>query len=219
MKGPEDNACPYLVLGIFSRADNVPIERRVEIHSPAYLFTILSWNIMRLRGLEFWLSLREVKQFSLYKCRWKTGQHIQVKLTSKSERALYQLWRTHSEWWHSKEIGEQWTKWIQENINQGSNHPLDENFDDFLSIEVILGWSVLRISVAVLMPVILSLSIGLWFQWSNSKDLATIQAAWSIASYVVTAAGCRRPPHLRIRSELLVAVFVALIALISNLKD
>ena len=61
------NEYPYLVLGIFSRADNVPTEIRVEIRSPAYLFTTLSWGIMRLRGLAFWFSLREVKQFKLYK--------------------------------------------------------------------------------------------------------------------------------------------------------
>lgn len=63
----KQNDCPYLILGIFSRADNVPTERRVEIHSPEYLFATLSWNIMRLRGLEYWLSLKEVKQFGLYK--------------------------------------------------------------------------------------------------------------------------------------------------------
>ncbi|KAH6865307.1 hypothetical protein BKA58DRAFT_242624 [Alternaria rosae] len=211
------NNCPYLILGIFSRADNVPAEIRVEIHSPAYLFTTLSWGIMRLRGLEFWFSLREVKQFRLYKCRWKNGQHIQVPLTLKSERSLYQLWRTYSEWWRSKDTGEQWTRWIHENINRGSNEPLDEDVEDHLSLEVVLGWSALRISAIVLMPVMLSLAIGLWFQWSNPKDLATIQAAWSIASYVVTASGCELSLSPEKSSWLTSVVFAALIAIVSSL--
>lgn len=58
-----------------------------------------------------------------------------------------------------------------------------------LSLEIILGWPAIRISVVVLLPVVLSLVIGLWFQSRDWTDLATIQTAWALASYIVTAGG------------------------------
>lgn len=62
------------------------------------------------------------------------------------------------------------------------------------SLELVLGWSSTRISVVVLLPVLLSLAIGIYLNSSNWSDLATIQTAWGTASFVVTAGGCRFPP-------------------------
>jgi hypothetical protein len=67
-----------------------------------------------------------------------------------------------------------WTEWIHENINNGSNIAGSESVDEHLSIEVILGWSSLRITAVVLIPVLLSIAIGVWFQWNNSNDLTTV---------------------------------------------
>jgi hypothetical protein len=47
------------------------------------------------------------------------------------------------------------------------------------------------ISVVVLFLIILSFSIGMWFQSRDPTDLVTIQTAWGIASYVATAGGCK----------------------------
>ena len=65
----ENDKVAYLVVGIFSRANPQPEEICVAIFSPRSLFLHLSWAIARLRGMGFLLSLKEVKQFSLYKVR------------------------------------------------------------------------------------------------------------------------------------------------------
>ncbi|KAF5977936.1 hypothetical protein FCOIX_6268 [Fusarium coicis] len=54
-------------------------------------------------------------------------------------------------------------------------------------LELVLDWSVTRISIVVLIPVLLSLAIGIWLNSKAWTDLATIQTAWGTASYIVTA--------------------------------
>jgi hypothetical protein len=60
---------PYVVLGIFSGADGIPKERLVSIKDPAWLFWCMFWAILRLRGIGYFLSLKDVKAFSIYKVR------------------------------------------------------------------------------------------------------------------------------------------------------
>jgi hypothetical protein len=62
-----------------------------------------------------------------------------------------------------------------------------------LSLAIVLAWSPLRISIVVLGPVLLSLAVGLWFQARDPTDLATIQTASAIASYIFTARSCGLP--------------------------
>jgi hypothetical protein len=59
------------------------------------------------------------------------------------------------------------------------------------ALELVPDWSVARISIVVLLPVLLSLAIGLWLNASAWTDLATIQTAWGTASYIVTTGGCK----------------------------
>jgi hypothetical protein len=76
-----------------------------------------------------------------------------------------------------------WTTWIEESLNE-------EDDEHGFSIEIVLGWSPIRISIVVLTAVILSLAIGIWFQSRNPTDLVTVQTAWGIATYIVTAGTC-----------------------------
>jgi hypothetical protein len=78
-------------------------------------------------------------------------------------------------------------KWVHTALNQNSYDPAH---GDRLSIEVILDWSIPRISAVVLTPVLLSLGIGIWLNSRNWSDLATIQTAWGVASYIATAGAC-----------------------------
>ena len=84
----------------------------------------------------------------------------------------------------------EWTDWIHERLNELKFEPDGGYLSKQLSIEIVLGWSPLRISIVVLGPFLLSLAVGLWFQSRNPMDLATIQTAWGIASYIVTAGSC-----------------------------
>jgi hypothetical protein len=53
------------------------------------------------------------------------------------------------------------------------------------SIELLLGWSAVRITIAVSFPVILSFAVGLWYM----KKTGDVQTAWTLASYIVTGVG------------------------------
>jgi hypothetical protein len=96
-------------------------------------------------------------------------------------------------------------------MNNGSLDP-QHSPENGLSLEVVLGWSPVRISIVILSPIILSLAIGLWFQSRNPRDLITIQTAWGIATYVVTTGSCKfwpsklRPPPWQ-QSPALLVVF------------
>jgi len=79
-----------------------------------------------------------------------------------------------------------WADWVHCVLNGGSQRVENAIY----SVEIVLDWSVARISVVVLIPVLLSLAIGIWLNSANWSDLATIQTAWGTASYVVTAGGC-----------------------------
>jgi hypothetical protein len=58
---------PYVVLGIFSGAYGIPKERMVTVKDPSRLFWHMFWAIVRLRGIGYFLSLKDVQAFSIYK--------------------------------------------------------------------------------------------------------------------------------------------------------
>jgi hypothetical protein len=100
---------------------------------------------------------------------------------------MAQLFQAYKSWNPEKEVVEEWMKWVDEALNHGSDVPAEGKR---LSIELVLGWSVTRISVVASIPLILSLAIGLWLNSSNWTDNITIQTAWLVASYVVAAGAC-----------------------------
>lgn len=119
-------------------------------------------------------------------------------LDSNGVTDLQVLLDTYKKWHVPSHISLAWANWIHFNLNAGSYDLLKGSY----SVELILDWSAARISVVVLLPVLLSLAIGLWLNSSAWTDLATIQTAWGTASYVVTAGGCR----LSLRANLLLSL-------------
>ena len=101
-----------------------------------------------------------------------------------------------------------WDEWAVENI-----------FDRNISLELKLGWSVWRLALLVSSPVVLSLVIGFWYQ-SVTDD---VQTAWTIASYVVTAAGGKRATlnafFWHFLALTFLAVLVALMGLVTAIGD
>ena len=56
----------FVVIGIFSPLTGIPSERLVTVSKPKHLFRDLWWGIMRLRGIEAFVSLKDVKGFAVY---------------------------------------------------------------------------------------------------------------------------------------------------------
>ncbi|KAI1082168.1 hypothetical protein F5B20DRAFT_587827 [Whalleya microplaca] len=195
-KGPQH----FVVIGIFSLLTGIPLEHLVVISKPNHLFRDLWWGIMRLRGIEALVSLKDAKGFAVYKCEPFTPSHKRLKLDQSGKEYMAQLFQAYHSWSPERKVVEPWMNWIDTALNHGSKDPKS---GEMLSIELILGWSVLRISVAVLTPVLLSLAIGLWLNSSDWTDTETIQTAWGVASYIATAG----------------AFLGALLAIISSVSD
>jgi hypothetical protein len=78
---------------------------------------------------------------------------------------------------------EDWADWMVYNLNKGSPDPKDAE----LSIQLLLTWSVFKIVIMSLSPVVLSLVIGIYYQ-AIHHDPGT---AWVISTYVVAAAASK----------------------------
>ncbi|KAI0432842.1 hypothetical protein F5Y09DRAFT_300547 [Xylaria sp. FL1042] len=173
----------YVVLGIFRRGLSSPQERVVFIHKPEHLFRELHWAAYRLRGLRgTFFSLTHVRGFRVYKCDAEKGTHERVELDSHGVADLQLLLHMYNKWYVSGSTAQIWADWIHQSLNNRSNIVPKGTY----ALELVLGWSMARISIVVLLPVLLSLAIGIYLNSQNWTDLATIQTAWGTASYVVT---------------------------------
>ncbi|KAI5923637.1 hypothetical protein F4810DRAFT_710378 [Camillea tinctor] len=98
---------------------------------------------------------------------------------------LQLLLSAYKSWYVHKHISQAWAEWIHRTLNKSSGNLGPETY----GLELVLGWSVNRISIVILFPVLLSLAVGLWLNSRAWTDLATIQTAWGAASYIVTTGG------------------------------
>jgi hypothetical protein len=58
---------PYIVIGIFDGVDRWPKERVIVSKHPSLFLLQIWWGVIRLRGISYVLSLKDVKRFRLYK--------------------------------------------------------------------------------------------------------------------------------------------------------
>ncbi|KAG8671019.1 hypothetical protein FPOAC2_04327 [Fusarium poae] len=178
------NQPTYVVLGIFSRGALNPKERIVFIDKPEQFFSKLRWGSFRLRGMRgTLLSLKHLAAFRLYKCDVNTGKHDHVNLDANGVADLYLLLSTYKSWHVPQHISRAWADWTHRTLNNQRLDVLEGGY----ALELVLDWSITRITIVVLVPVLLSLAIGIWLNAKDWTDLATIQTAWGTASYIVTA--------------------------------
>ncbi|KAF5616952.1 uncharacterized protein FTJAE_12827 [Fusarium tjaetaba] len=174
----------YVVLGLFLRGNPNPKERVVFVDKPDQLFSKLRWATFRLRGMRgTLLSLKHLKGFRIYKCDADTGTHKHINLDDNGVADLQLFMSTYRRWHVPRYISLAWSDWIHCTLNNKRLDILEGQY----GLELVLDWSVTRISIVVLIPVLLSLAIGIWLNSKAWTDLATIQTAWGTASYIVTA--------------------------------
>jgi hypothetical protein len=73
-----------------------------------------------------------------------------------------------------------WQGWVHKNLNDSKNNPLEGRY----SLQLLYDWSSFRLSFVVIIPLLLSFVIGLWYM----VDTGDVVTAWTIALYIVTAA-------------------------------
>ncbi|ETI22352.1 hypothetical protein G647_06426 [Cladophialophora carrionii CBS 160.54] len=136
------------------------------------------------------MSLKEVSGFGIYQCDPSKGHHCEVELDPETERALAELWRSYNT--QKLDYEGRWLMWIHQHFNNGSkNAELGT-----LTLELKLRWSVFKVVFWGVVPILLSLAIGFWYMYSDHgevDDVAVAEAAWVIATYIITTSACEYP--------------------------
>ncbi|KAI1469491.1 uncharacterized protein F4812DRAFT_470418 [Daldinia caldariorum] len=152
----------YLVIGIFPRGHVNPQEKVVYVQDPKEFLSQLRWG-----------------------CDLEKGTHESVDLDRDGVADLVLLLDAYTHWNNSDITALIWADWIHQVLNNSSHDIRKGSY----SLELVLGWSAKRISIVVMLPVLLSLAVGIWLNSSNWYDLDTVQTAWGTASYIATAGG------------------------------
>lgn len=181
----------YVIVG-FMGDESVPHETLRRVMDKEGLFQQIRKAHRHLRNpFRRVLSLKEVSGFSIYECDPLKGYHREVDLDKETERALTELWRNYRG--HKLDYEGRWLMWIHEHFNNGSKNPEMGR----LTLEFKLRWSVYKVVFWGILPILLSLAIGFWYMYSDHgevDDVAVAEAAWVIATYIITTSA-RKEPH------------------------
>ncbi|KAI1612711.1 hypothetical protein EDD37DRAFT_607373 [Exophiala viscosa] len=174
----------YIVVG-FMGDGSVPRETLRRVMDTEGLFQAIRKAHRTLRNpLRRALSLKEVSGFGIYECDPAKGYHREVELDHETGRALSELWRSYKG--NKLDYEGRWLMWIHEHFNADSNNPEMGG----LTLEFKLRWSVVKVVFWGTVPIVLSLVIGFWYMYSDHgdvDDVAVAEAAWVIATYIVTS--------------------------------
>jgi hypothetical protein len=186
----------YIVVGIFNRKSGRARERIMRVQDMrsrenTSLFESIrkaSWKLWPLHKRLF--SLKSISGFSLYHCHVDSGYHSTVEIDDRTKQTLFTFYIDYK---HDKsEMDNGWTDWVHKFLNSSSPDPRKGGY----TLELVLRWSITKIIIYGLLPVIGSFAVGIGYMQGCMSDaadfgtyLAVVQTAWGIASYVVGAAG------------------------------
>ncbi|KAF3798506.1 hypothetical protein GCG54_00013247 [Colletotrichum gloeosporioides] len=133
------------------------------------------------------LSLKSISGFGIYRCFPKVGYHAPVQLHPETQGTLALLFADYQAD-YIEPGGQRWIQWMHREFNAGSTDPEEGIY----ALELILSWSAPKFIFWGMSPILLSLAIGIWYmqrRLSDGDDFnSVVQTAWSISSYIVTAA-------------------------------
>jgi len=170
----------------------VPRERLMPVTKPGTLFKQIRAASRHVRPLyRRILSLKHVASFGIYECHPDKGYHNRVELDRQTERVLSEMFLDYYS--GEPDYEDRWLHWIQEEFNLAHNNPANGRY----ALQLLFRWSPVKIVLYGSSSIIFSLVIGFWYQWkggqfpgaAESDTVAIVQTAWTIASYIVTAAG------------------------------
>ncbi|KAN0098279.1 hypothetical protein V8E51_013942 [Hyaloscypha variabilis] len=185
----------YLVVGILGRKTGMAREKIIVEKNGSQDSTDL-FDTIRTAAWKIWpwykrlFSLKSISGFSLYHCHADSGYHSSIDIDDKTRLTLLEFYQDYQHL--GADFDDRWKHWVHIRLNGGTVDPREGLY----TLEFVLRWSITKIILYGSLPVIGSLAIGLGFmqrQMLNAPDfgteLAVIQTAWIIASYVVGAAG------------------------------
>lgn len=201
----------YIVVGWFPGTLVEPIEACMWYFDEQEFLPSLKRQIAQLRGWRQFLSLKTVQAFGLYKvreasvghtkeaklmsseCDLEHRCHTNYQCTPSEKTILAQLYNACYRHTLSRQRDEsiEWADWVQLNLNNNTDTPdgrlLPLPFQCHRSLKLIVKWSRVRLILAASVPLLLSLCIGLWYQFK----IEDVQTAYTIASYIMTAGACK----------------------------
>jgi len=176
----------------------------VKLPGPFKKIREASWKVWPLYKRLF--SLKSISGFGLYHCHTDSGHHSSIEMDDRTKQTLYEFYMDYN---HDRtEMNDGWMNWIHNHLNHGSPNPTE----GYYTLELLIRWSIIKIIIYGLLPVIGSLAIGVGYMQGRMPEaddfgthLVVIQTAWGISTYVVGAAGgkrLRRIPIVRANGRL-----------------
>jgi hypothetical protein len=208
---------PYITIGIFNRKTGLAREKITRLqrdHSSFGSIRTASWRLWPIHKRLF--SLKSISGFGLYHCHVESGYHSAVEIDDRTKQTLFEFYLDYKH--DAPGMDQQWMDWIHEHLNGSSADPREGNY----TLELLLRWSVTKIMIYGLLPVIGSLVVGVAYmqiRMRGAEDfgsgLAVVQTAWGIASYVVGAAGGKMFQILKVKERLMKLLQLRLLSWVS----
>jgi hypothetical protein len=187
---------PYIVVGVMGIHHDIPKERLLTVKKPETLFQQIrkaSWTVRPWYRHLF--SLKTIAAFGIYECNPVRGYHEQVELDKQTSRILSEMFVDYLS--GDPDYGDRWLRWVQKELNQGNLNPADGRY----ALSLVLKWAPFKVTFYGTASIIFSLVIGFWYQWKGgqfpgagrSDMVGIVQTAWTISSYILTAAGGKYP--------------------------
>ncbi|KAK3986989.1 hypothetical protein QBC44DRAFT_401440 [Cladorrhinum sp. PSN332] len=176
----------FVVIGIWNPGQSMPREVILPVGEDQ-LFKQIRSAKQKLRpwGRRI-LSLKKVVGFSVYQCVPSSGHHLMLPVDKHTQQILTDLFREYNS--VSIDQDDRWLRWIMDEMNCKSKDPEKGKY----ALRLVLGWSPAKIVFWTISPVILSLVIAFWYSYKprgpDTDEVAIVQTAWTIASYIITAA-------------------------------
>jgi hypothetical protein len=116
------------------------------------------------------------------KCRVDQEFHSRAEIDSRTENALSQLYADCFKYSrHEHQRNAKWKPWVHVYLNSDTYQPWDGEY----SLQLKLSWSPFRIICLTSIPILLSLTIGIWYMQSSGN----VGDAWVISAYIIAAGG------------------------------
>lgn len=179
----------YVVVGLLNSETGGVREQLETVPDRDGLFKAIRQATKDLRPFYIrFFSLKAIGGFGLYKCEQFGDYHVAVDLDDQSSATLHELFRAYSS--NTLDGGDRWKEWVHKYLNASSKSPQDGKY----ALRLILRWSVVKLVIYTTIPVILSLVVGFWLMFGAAQNLNdsytdVVQTAWTVSSYIITAAG------------------------------
>jgi hypothetical protein len=196
-KDKEESKNRYLYVGMLNIKTGKPKEGRIDLEKIGSDNKLLYAILEKKRELRPWwreaFSLKSIQAFSIYE-RTSTGEiYFSVKLQGTNALHLGRFFRACHSLEKAKKAEEGTPSPGKSDTDSWKNWLQDFAEHDY-RLQLVLRWSILKIAIYGMTPVLLSLAVLGWYQSTPGADSNIVkQTALAIATYIITATARKLP--------------------------